>query len=141
MNFEILTEPFTETLKKEIFAGFTRHAIEQTGQDGIGEPLAFVAYKESSLAGACVVEHFWGTLHIKFFLVLEQCRGQGLGKKLLSHALTYGRAQQFPLAFVETMSFQALDFYLKSGFTLEYSRTGYIKNLSFHYLKLDLSKT
>lgn len=40
-----------------------------------------------------------------------------------------------PFAFVETMSFQALDFYRKMGFELEFTRSGYKHGTAFHYLR------
>lgn len=39
---------------------------------------------------------------------------------------------------VETMSFQAPEFYQKMGFKIEFSRPGYAKNNCFHYLKKNL---
>ena len=56
----------------------------------------------------------------------------------MKNALKYGKENKCPFAFVETMSFQALDFYQKLGFQLEYTRTGYAHGTSFHYLRKDL---
>jgi hypothetical protein len=56
----------------------------------------------------------------------------------MKKALQYGRDKDCPFAFVETMSFQALDFYQKMGFQLELTRTGYAHGTSFHYLRKDL---
>ena len=42
-----------------------------------------------------------------------------MGKTLLDQMVTYGIEAKYPFAFVETMSFQALEFYKKMGFTLD----------------------
>lgn len=76
-----------------------------------------------------------GALHIKNVYVEDAYRNNGLGTRLMECALQYGRDHQCPFAFVETMSFQALGFYQKNGFQLEFTRPGYAHGVSFHYLK------
>lgn len=46
----------------------------------------------------------------------------------------FGKQRGCHFAFVETMSFQAPEFYRKMGFKIEFSRPGYAKNTIFHYL-------
>jgi hypothetical protein len=58
----------------------------------------------------------------------------------MKQALQYGRKNNCPFAFVETMSFQAKDFYQKLGFKIEFTRTGFAHGTSFHYMKRDFSK-
>ncbi|MBA8666715.1 GNAT family N-acetyltransferase [Holosporaceae bacterium 'Namur'] len=127
--------PLTEQIKNTIFKGFAEHAIERTGIDGINNAISFVAYQGNEFIGAIVVELFWSQLHIKYLYVKKEYRGQNLGNQLTEHALNSGRSHKCDFAFVETMSFQALDFYKKVGFELEFTRAGYAKNTSFHYLK------
>src|SRR3972149_1732757 len=110
-----------------------------TGHDGKLEPIAFVATEEESLAGAVVVECFWGALHIKYVYVDERFRGQGLGTRLIQRAFSYASEQKSPFAFVETMRFQALEFYQKMGFELEFTRSGYAHTTSLHYLSKSLT--
>lgn len=51
---EIRQEPVSPELKETISQGFKEHAIEQTGQAGIGDPIAFVALENGNYAGAVV---------------------------------------------------------------------------------------
>jgi ribosomal protein S18 acetylase RimI-like enzyme len=132
---ELKQHPLTEGLKKRIYDGFSRHAVAMTGQDEKFDPVAFVAHDKECFAGAIVAELFWGALHIKYIYVEKEYRGKGIGSQLMKCALKYGRDQKCPFAFVETMSFQALDFYQKMGFKLELTRSGYIHGTSFHYLQ------
>ena len=126
----------TESLKKQVFEGFSRHAIAETGHDEKFDSIAFVATDGDVLAGAAVVERFWGALHIKYVFVNEAYRDRGLGSRLMKRAFAYGRENKCSFAFVETMSFQALEFYKKIGFELEFTRSGYAHGTSFHYLKV-----
>ncbi len=56
----------------------------------------------------------------------------------MEYALEFGKKRGCQFAFVETMSFQALEFYQKNGFAIDFSREGYARNTSFHYLRKDL---
>ena len=69
--------------------------------------------------------------------VAEHARGSGLGTALMEQAFSFGKSHNHAFAFVETMSFQALEFYQKMGFFLEYTRTEYAHNASAHYLRKD----
>lgn len=134
---EIKQQLLTEDLKKQIYAGFSRHAIAMTGHDEKFESVAFVAMDGQVMAGAIVVELFWGALHIKYVYVEDQYRAQKLGTQLMEKAFNYAAEHKCPFAFIETMSFQALEFYEKCGFKLEFTRSGYAYGTSFHYLKKD----
>lgn len=138
---EIIQQPLTTELKDRIYSGFKEHAIQVMGQDGLGDPIAFIAMENNELIGAVVIQPFWGTLHIKYVWVKEAYRGKKIGTLLTQRVCEYGSKLNYPFAFVETMSFQALEFYQKQGFTLEFTRSGYADGLAFHYLKKNFSKT
>ena len=137
--FTIQCESLTEDLRKKVFEGFSRHAIKTTGHDGF-RPVehAFIAYDDGTFAGTVVVEFFWGALGVKYVYVDDKYRNHGLGSRLMKSALDFGREHNCPFAFVSTMSFQALGFYQKMGFQLEFTRTGYAYDTSLHFLRKDL---
>lgn len=133
----IKQQALTDSLKKQIYQGFSRHAIAAIGYDEKNENVAFVASDEDNLIGAIVVEIFWGAMHIKYVFVDENHRRKKIGSRLLEEAFAFAKTHHCPFAYVETMSFQALDFYQKFGFKLELTRTGYAHGTSFHYLRKD----
>ena len=135
---DIREQPLTDELKRQIYEGFSRHSIATTGHDEKINAVAFVATAGKEFAGAVVVELFWGTLHVKNVYISENYRGQKLGTRLMERAIAYGYTNSCPFAFVETMSFQALGFYQKLCFQLEFTRAGYAHGTSFHYLRKDL---
>jgi len=65
-------------------------------------------------------------------------RRKGLGSILIQKAIDFGRLHDCHAAFVDTFSFQALEFYQKLGFTLEFTRTGFANGHTLHYLKKSL---
>ncbi|MES2198909.1 MAG: GNAT family N-acetyltransferase [Chlamydiota bacterium] len=138
--FEVKRQLLNEDLKKQIDEGFGQHARAVIGHDEIFDPVAFVAHDKGCFAGAIVVGLFWGALHVKKIYVGDEYRGKGIGSQLMEYALKYGRDNKCSFAFVETMSFQALDFYRKMGFELEFTRLGYKHDTSFHYLRREIKE-
>jgi GNAT superfamily N-acetyltransferase len=136
---DIKKQTLTAELKQKIYEGFSQHAIELTGHDEKFDSIAFVAMEDSFFAGAIVVERFWNALHVKYTYVDNRYRNQGIGTRLMQRAIDYGLEQNCPFAFVETMSFQALGFYQKMGFELDFTRPGYSHDTSFHYLSKKLT--
>lgn len=139
MKFQIQQNKLRDEVKKRIFDGFGSHAIESTGINGLSEdPISFEIFDRTEFVGAIVVQLFWKQLHIKYLFVEKNYRGQGIARQLMNHALEFGIKRGSQFAFVETMSFQAPEFYKKMGFVIEFSRSGYAKNTTFHYLKKSL---
>lgn len=139
MTFSIKQSKFTPEIKKHISDGLKKHAIKTMGIDGTSlEPVAFEITHEENLAGYAVVQLFWGQLYIKYLYVEEEFRGFGLAKKLMEEIFHYGKTQGCTFAFVETMNFQAPDFYQKLGFKIEFISSGYNKDVSFYYLSKQL---
>ena len=104
--------------------GFRKHALDAVGQDGNITEFAFTFRETGVLLGALKGQLFWGSLHIKNLFVHSDYRRQGIGKQLIQAALEFGRKKGCCFTVVETMSFQALDFYRKLGFHIDFSRSG-----------------
>ncbi len=140
MILQINQNKLTDEIKKKIFNGFGQQAIESTGINGLSEdPISFEIFDGTEFVGAIVVQPFWEQLHIKYLFVEKNYRGKGIARLLMNHALEYGKKRGCQFTFVETMSFQAPEFYQKMGFTIEFSRPGYAENTTFHYLKKSLN--
>lgn len=140
MRYKLKQSILTSELKERVEKIFTEHAIESTGgNDLVEDSVVFEIHeKNEEFIGCIIVRRFWGQLHIKNLVVDKKYRGHGYGKKLIEIALEYGKKQGCNFAFVETMSFQAPEFYQKLGFKLELKRDGYSRETSFCYLRKDL---
>lgn len=132
------SEGLEEEIQNIIHQGFQEHSIKEAGTDGEIRPYAFIAKEQDKFMGAVAGKLFYGSLHIKELFVTDAARATGLGKKLMLQAMDYGKEQGCKFAAIETMNFQALDFYKKLGFEVELEREGYLKDCKFYYMRKDL---
>ena len=134
----ISKEPATPDVTERLTQRITDHSLQKIGIAGKSDPVAFIAKDGDTFVGGITVEVFYGQLHIILLFVEEAYRKYGVGKNLMEKALNFGREMKCRQVFVETMSFQALGFYQKMGFLLEFSRTGFTCGSESHFLRKDL---
>lgn len=81
---------------------------------------------------------YWGKLHIRILWVHPDHQSKGLGSRLMDWA--EGRAKELDCAsvVVDTMSFQAADFYAKLGYRQFGLSEGYEGGASRHYFEKEL---
>ncbi|WP_098742400.1 GNAT family N-acetyltransferase [Paenibacillus sp. EZ-K15] len=92
---------------------------------------------DGQILGGIVGEICWNWLEIHYLFVDEPYRKSGYGAKLLNEAEKIAIEKQCEFAKLDTLSFQALDFYIKQG----YEVYGKIENAGRHthyYLKKEL---
>lgn len=97
---------------------FNRNAIEM---DKSGEYEALhilIRANDGTVMGGLLGGSWWGWLYISILWVHEDLRGQDFGTDLMRAAEHEGLRRGCHAAFVDTHSFQALDFYLKLGYTV-----------------------
>lgn len=136
---KVYKEPLSKSIKKTIFEGFEEHAIESVGFSEFSDVLGFfIKDQDGNILSAVVVQVFWGSLQVKYVWTHKDHRRQGYAKKLMEEALDYGRKNECEFAAVETMSFQAPEFYKKFGFSVDFERKGYKHGVSYIYMKKDL---
>jgi ribosomal protein S18 acetylase RimI-like enzyme len=131
MNHIIEQSELTPELKDHIEKEFNKHAFSKVGMDGFGDLVVFQIKSRGLSLGSIVARIFWGQLKIIYLIVDENYRSQGIGETLINHALKFGKEKGCTFAFLETMSFQAPEFYQKLGFKVDFVREGYAKNTSF----------
>ena len=129
----------SEDIREFILNGFNEHTVGILGYDGfVRDQVAFTAHDQDKLIGAISVMSYFGALWIKLLFVEKNHRKKRVGNLLLEKALNFGQEQGHKFAFVETLSFQALEFHKKFGFELEFTRQGYQDGIAFHYLRKNL---
>lgn len=92
---------------------------------------------DGQILGGIVGEICWNWLEIHYLFVDELFRKSGYGTKLLNEAEKIAKEKQCEFVKLDTLSFQALDFYLKQG----YEVYGQIENAGRHthyYMKKDI---
>ena len=136
IKFNIIAREFSTELGQTIFTQFKEESLLVKGIDGIPKPpQAFVIEIDNKIIATIVIHIFWGQLHIKYLVVDKQYRNQGLGTLLMNHALDFGKNNQCQFAYLETLDFQAPNFYEKLGFKTELIREGFSQNTTYFYMK------
>ena len=78
---------------------------------------------------------YWGKLHVKLLWVHPDHQSKGLGSRLMGWAETRAKELSCASIMVDTMSFQAPEFYTKLGFRQFGSSEGYEGGASRHYFE------
>lgn len=92
---------------------------------------------DGQILGGIVGEICWNWLEIHYLFVDEPFRQSGYGAKLLNEAEKIAKEKQCEFVKLDTLSFQALDFYIKQ----DYKVYGKIENAGRHthyYMKKDI---
>ena len=82
----------------------------------------------------------YGCLYVGQLWVAEELRGQGYGTQLMKKAENLARKSECSFMAVNTFDWEALDFYKKLGFYVEFERHGFSKNAIFYFLRKDFTK-
>ena len=106
------------------------------GADG-HTPLAFVEYGEGGeVIGGLIGGTYWGWMYIDILWISEDHRGKGLGSRLLAEAEQEAVRRGCHHVHLDTMSWQAPDFYKKHG----YEVIGILPDIPSHHQKYLLMK-
>ena len=80
-------------------------------------PLNIVEYDDNgNIIGGILGGTYWGWMYIDILWVQEDCRHKGIGSKLLTEAEKEAARRGCHHVHLDTMSWQAPDFYKKHGY-------------------------
>jgi ribosomal protein S18 acetylase RimI-like enzyme len=97
---------------------------------------SFVKNDSGEVIGGIIGEINWNWMHIEGLWIDESFRNFGWGLKLLSEIEEYSLSKKITNVRLETTSFQALNFYVKAG----YSVFGELKNMPVGHTSYYLQK-
>jgi GNAT superfamily N-acetyltransferase len=122
-----------ETVRRQLHA----HNVAQTGVDD-ARPLTILLRDDTGqVVGGLCGHTFWGWLAIELLWVHESLRGQGHGSGLVVKAEQEAIARGCRQVLLDTMSFQAPDFYRRLG----YEEFGVLEGFAGHHKRHYLKKT
>lgn len=102
------------------------------------ESFAFlVKDREQIVAGAKGLS-MYGSLYVEFLWVSASLRGQRIGTKLIEECEKLGRKRGCTFITLMTMDWEALPFYQKLNFEIEFVRQGFEKNSKMYVLRKNL---
>lgn len=97
----------------------------------------FVKNAQGEVLGGLLGEICWNWLEVHYLYVSDELRQSGYGTKLMREAERIAREKQCDFIKLDTLSFQALDFYRKLGFEV-YGQLPNAGGYTHYYLKRDL---
>jgi ribosomal protein S18 acetylase RimI-like enzyme len=74
---------------------------------------------DQEITGGVIAELYWGWLYIDLMWIREELRDQGYGTRLLSEVENDAKERGAKSVYLDTFSFQAIDFYKKHGYKIE----------------------
>lgn len=98
----------------------------------------FIRDENNQIVGGCGGDNMYGCFYVGQLWVAELLRGQGYGTRLMQAAEKLARACNCRFMAVNTMDWEALDFYKNLGFYIEFERRGFDNNSIFYFLRKDL---
>jgi GNAT superfamily N-acetyltransferase len=105
------------------FAAWDRESVQLLAHADDGE-----------LVGALGATMYWGKLRVDRLAVHPDRRGQGIGTALMHHVEGIARDAGCSGVYLDTMSFQALDFYLALGYEPFGELDGFAGESTRHYV-------
>ncbi len=118
--------------------GIMEQAKQKKGMKQLDFFAFFIRDETGKIIGGCSGDNMYGSLFVGSLWVTEELRGQGYGTKLMQAAEKLAKESDCNFMAVNTMDWEALDFYKKLGFYVEFERNGFDKNSTFYFLRKDI---
>lgn len=130
---------FEGKLYDDIYKFFNDHAYQKTNiKNYWQDEICTKATINNKFAGIIVYAICGGQLWIYQLFVKQEFRGKGIGKILLENAVSYAKEKNCDFIYLETMSFQNVNFYKNFGFKEDFIRKGFDHNESWIYMSKQL---
>ncbi len=114
--------------------GFLKQAINQAKIEKRPERLTLeMLDDDGSFIGMIACDIFYGCIYTDILFIEESYRGKGCGAKLLKQAEAIAKEKGATFATLQTMSWEAHDFYASLGYEVEFIRKGF-EGGSFAYM-------
>lgn len=140
MSFHItheLNEKDKQYINDELYRFNLKHfPVEFRGR--YEEINLFLKDENGTVRGGILAEVCWNWLEIHTLMIDEDIRKSGYGTTLLSEVEKIALEKACDFIKVDTLSFQALDFYEKNGYQVFGSIDNVGKEYKHYYLKKDL---
>lgn len=140
MKFRI-TEEVNETNKSHINHKLYEYNLKHFPEDLRGryrEVNLFLLDEDENVRGGILGEICWNWLEIHTLMIDEDIRSLGYGTKLLVEVEQIALESECDFIKVDTLSFQAQDFYQRNGYTIYGTLDNVGREFKHFYLKKDL---
>jgi ribosomal protein S18 acetylase RimI-like enzyme len=118
--------------------GLAEEALKAKGLSKALPFAVFIKDSQDKVVGGVQGVTYYGCLYVDLLWLQDSFRRLGLGTKLMREAEKIGKERNCTFATVNTMDWEALPFYEKLGYVVEFTRTGYEKNSKKYLLTRSL---
>ena len=136
-HFEYQEEPIQED-EQVLNDGISAESALKKNMEPIKPFRVFIKNANGIVLGGASGTIFYGSLYVDMLWLKSELRGQGLGKKLMMEAEKIGRERQCTFVTLNTMDWEALSFYQKLGYEIEFVRGGYVNESTMYMLRKNL---
>jgi GNAT superfamily N-acetyltransferase len=117
MDVRIVNEPHApDSAKQVIRDGLAMHNVAMTGQAEYYPVGLYLKTEDGEVMGGLLGNIWAGWLFVDLLWIARPLRGQGHGTALLRAAEALSRGRSCHSVLLDTLSFQAPDFYAKHGY-------------------------
>ena len=116
MNIELPENPTPEDIKR-VHDGLEQYNQTHTSPTTFQPLVIFIRDNEGEIQGGLTGGTFWQWCHVDILWLDESLRSQRYGSKLLQMAEDEATKRGCVGIFLDTMSFQAPEFYIQQGYT------------------------
>jgi ribosomal protein S18 acetylase RimI-like enzyme len=138
-NFRLVQEIHPDPSKiRKLIQGLEQHAKKAVGSI---EALSFAFFIESEsdeVWGGVLGVIYYGTMQIDTLWVDESMRCHGFGTQLMNAVEQLARKQGCTFIRLQTMEWEAPEFYKKLGYSVEFVRYGYPNGSHMFLMRKDL---
>lgn len=93
---------------------------------------------DNQIQGGATGVSLYGNLYVDMLWIEKNLRGKGWGTAIMQQAENIGRNRGCSFATVNTMDWEALPFYAKLGFVIEFTREGFDHGAKMFFLRKPL---
>lgn len=136
-HFEYVSDQVSEA-EQVLFEGITKEAFLKKKMELITPFGIFIKDAQGVVLGGVNGFSCYGCLYVDMLWLKGALRKNGLGKKLMMEAEKVGRERRCTFSTVDTMDWEALPFYEKMGYHIEFVRKGFEKESQMYMLRKEL---
>jgi ribosomal protein S18 acetylase RimI-like enzyme len=136
-HFEYQENPVQKD-EQVLFEGIVDDALLKKKMDRITPFGIFIKDAHGVVLGGVNGFSCYGSLYVDMLWLKDELRKRGLGKKLMIEAERIGRERGCTFSTVDTMDWEALPFYQKLGYSIEFVREGFDKESKMYMLRKEL---
>jgi len=139
MPYTIMYDPHPKQVEMEILTqGIAAEAKRKRNLAPIESYAFYIRDENNTIIGGSSGIMYYGCLYIDQLWLAEKIRRQGYGTQLMARTEQLAKQQGCSFATVNTMDWEAFEFYKKLGYAIEHLRYGYLQNSFIYFLRKDL---